>query len=235
MERILAFDGYQIELSNVLDHFEDNARDMYEEITEEILEDCADIAKPVAIWKKLPVEILTKNEVNLGDETFFSRYLVECMDEVDHVYGFLVSIGRELWEHRKNMEDALEQLIFESIMKTCLDDVFGACAEDIVLQLPDKTAIYMDNPGHLDGWDIADQNKLLGLLEDVEGVSEELTVNGEYLFDNSFSMSGIIYAKGKLPANCMLCPKPDCHHRKVPFNRNELVNRLYDSSGRYEN
>lgn len=235
--KIIDFENYEIDSMHVLEQFDDNERDMYEMILDELLEDAHDIAKPIGIIKKLPVKILGPSEVELGDESFYSSYLAECLDDVEEVYGFAVSIGKSLWNYRVNMTDALEQLIFDAVMKTCLDDVFAKVAAEIVSYLPDKTNYYMDNPGHLDGWDIADQHKLVAMLADVaqEADDDSLTINGEYLFENSFSMSGIIYNKGIASSNCAFCPKENCEHRRADFSSAALITRLYESSGRFEN
>ncbi|MDO5410432.1 MAG: hypothetical protein Q4F21_08265 [Lachnospiraceae bacterium] len=227
----ILFDDYTITLEQVMEQFDDAGKEMYEDIVDELLEDAADCIKPSAFYKQIPVRILSKEAVQLEDTQFDSEYLAARLDSVDTAYAFEATIGEELWNARKTASDPLEELLFDAIMKTCLDFVFEKTAASIAAQLPDKMGLYMDNPGSLAGWDLADQHKFLNLLENNAPNQEHLTVsNDSNLFETAYSLSGIIYAKGNETANCTLCPKEECSHRKNEFDGKALVTRLHESS-----
>lgn len=221
------FIDYQLTLEEVMESFDESGKEMYEDIVEELLDDEACQAKPEAFWKKVTVTHLLGEQIQLDDLVFSSPYLCRRLEGVTEAYAFLATIGDSLWEFRKKAADPLEQYLIDAIMKVCLNQTFEKTAEEIVSQLPDKTGLYMDNPGHLAGWNLADQKEFLQLLD---GGHLPILITDQNLFENSYSLSGIIYAKGIEPANCVLCPKPACSHRKAPFDGRELTNALHASA-----
>ena len=132
-----------------MEQFDSSGKEMYEDIVEELMEDASDRIAPVGFWTEVRVSQVSDEQVKLNEEVFSSRYLAEHLNGVEKAYAFVISIGEKLWQHRTTMSDALEQYLFDAIMKTCLDRAFEETATEIVLQLPDKTGYYMDNPGHL--------------------------------------------------------------------------------------
>lgn len=232
------FRNTRITLEEVMEQFDNSGKEMYEDIVEELLEDSAESIKPSGFWKEIRVTHISEETVKLDHVEFTSKYLVKRLEDVDKAFAFAVTIGEELWQHRTDMSDALEQYLFDAIMKTSLDRAFAEAAREIVLNLPDKIGFYMDNPGHLAGseigWKLADQKQFLSLLQNNENDSEEFSirVNDRDHFETSYSLSGIIYAKGVESANCTLCPKPECTHRKAAFDGKALIARLHESAGR---
>lgn len=228
------FEDYQITLEEVMGQFDSSGKEMYEDIVDELLEDASEHVHPSALWKETAVTRLSQEAVKINDITFYSAYLAGRLEGVEQVYAFIVTIGEELWECRNHMSDALEQYLFDAIMKTCLDSAFARTAEEIVGNLPDKMGLYMDNPGHLSGnsvgWKLEDQKQFLRLFQDSDHHLDMVKVNDKDLFETSYSLSGIIYAKGKEAANCVLCPKPECSHRKEKFDGRELILRLHTSA-----
>lgn len=228
------FQGYRITLEEVMEQFDSSGKEMYEDIVDELLEDAEAQVHPFALWKEVAVAHFSQDAVRIENCTFDSAYLAGRLDGVDKAYAFIVTIGKELWNCRNHMSDALEQYLFDAIMKTCLDFAFAQTAEEIVKNLPDKMGLYMDNPGHLSGesvgWKLEDQRKFLQLFRNSEHGLDQIQINDRDLFETSYSLSGVIYAKGEETANCVLCPKPECSHRKKEFDRKELACRLHRST-----
>ncbi|MCI6732637.1 MAG: hypothetical protein MR487_09995 [Lachnospiraceae bacterium] len=232
----VVFHNMQIGLEDIMEQFDSSGKEMYEDIVEELMEDASDLINPVGFWTEVRISHVSDEQIKLDEEVFSSRYLAEHLIGVEKAYAFVVSIGDKLWQHRTTMSDALEQYLFDAIMKTCLDRAFEETAREIVLQLPDKTGYYMDNPGHLsddgNGWKLEDQKRFLSLLADQAQDSDAscLRIDHRDHFETSYSLSGIIYAKGMEPANCTLCPKPECSHRKAEFDGKALIRRLHGSA-----
>lgn len=229
------FDHYQITLEEVMEQFDSSGKEMYEDIVDELLEDARAYINPFALWKETEITHVSEESVKINDIPFYSTYLAGRLEGVQKAYAFIVTIGEELWQHRSHMTDALEQYLFDAIMKSCLDSAFARTAEEIVLNLPDKMGLYMDNPGHLAGnrvgWKLEDQKQFLKILYDSKNdLVNAVKINDKDLFETSYSLSGIIYAKGKEAANCVLCPKPECSHRKEVFDGRQLIERLHSSA-----
>lgn len=236
MIKEIHFNNMQIPIADVMEQFDSSGKEMYEEIVEELMEDASGLIDPVGFWKEVCVTRISDERVKLDEEVFSGKYLAERLTGVEKAYAFVVSIGDKLWQHRTSMSDALEQYLFDAIMKTSLDRAFEETAREIVLQLPDKTGYYMDNPGHLSGdevgWKLEDQKRFLSLLTcgEQENAHSCIRIDSRDHFETSYSLSGIIYAKGIEPANCSLCSKPECSHRKADFDGRALVRRLHGSA-----
>lgn len=238
--RKVEFSSNMIHLDDVMEQFDSSGKEMYEDIVEELLEDASGLIRPVGFWREVSITHVSEETVKLDQEEFYSKYLVKRLNGVEKVFAFVVTIGEELWQHRASMSDALEQYLFDAIMKTSLDLAFAETAKEIILNLPDKTGYYMDNPGHLSGseigWKLEDQKQFLSLLNNSGHDLEHsfIRIDNRDHFETSYSLSGIIYAKGTEPANCTLCPKPECPHRKADFDGKALIRQLHGSA-EYEN
>ena len=217
-------------LETALSGFSEDERDMYEEIVEELFEDMKEHIHPAAAWTELSVSIPSESEVLLNDTVFHSSYLASRLEGMTNVYGFAITIGHEFWECRHMASDPLEQLLIDTIMKTALNTVFARTATEIVSNLPDKMILKMDNPGALSGWDLSEQKAMLSLFKGADDILKEMTLNDQDVFENKFSMTGIIYVKGSSGPSCSVCPKESCSHRKADFNEMELVKTLYAST-----
>ncbi|MDY2627592.1 MAG: hypothetical protein SOW08_04645 [Lachnospiraceae bacterium] len=231
------FTDYQITLEEVMEQFDVSGREMYEDIVDELMEDASVYVQPAGFWREVGITSVSEEIVKLENEEFFSRYLAERLNGVEKAYAFVVTIAEELWQHRLAMSDALEQYLFDAIMKTSLNRAFEKTAEEIVINLPDKAGLFMDNPGHISGvngnnsWKLADQKQFLSLLQNTNDQNFSIRIDARDHFENSYSLSGIIYAKGIETANCTLCPKSECAHRKSAFDGKALIRRLHESAG----
>lgn len=228
----ISFEDYSISLESVMRRFEGEGSYVYEDIVEELLEDASSLAAPLAVWRPLSVTHLSDKEIQLADIVISNACFAERLKGVDQVYAFVCTIGEALWINRTAASDPLEDFLYDAIMKTCLDEVFAKTAATIVRELPDKMGLYMDNPGSMAGWGLDGQEMLLGFLktEAEADPMQEMKLGSGYVFDNKFTISGIIYAKGTQPADCVLCPKENCSHRKTAFDENKLLKRLYQTS-----
>lgn len=213
-----------------LSGFSEDERDMYEEIAEELFEDMEEHIHPCAVWRELSVSVPSDSEVLLNNTAFHSAYLASRLENVSNVYGFAVTIGNEFWECRHAASDPLEQLVIDTIMKTALNTVFAKTATEIVANLPDKMILRMDNPGALSGWDLSEQKLMLSLFKGADDILNEMALNDQNVFENKFSMTGIIYVKGACGPSCSVCPKENCSHRKADFDENELATTLFAST-----
>ena len=205
--------------------FQESGSEFYEDIIDELLEDIDNEIHPFGYWVEVPVTEAADNAVDLGNDRFYSSYLKKRLQGVDRVYVFATSIGEELWEQRVNSSDPLEQMLFDSIMKTCLNDAFARTSADIVSHIDDNAVLYMDNPGNLSGWDLSDLRKLMDLLiEEAGGSLPGLSINDDDLIETSYSLSGIIYGKERKRDYKNLPPVSE-------INPQDLIQMLYESSG----
>ena len=190
------FSNFQVTLEEVLEQFNENERDFYEDIIDELLDNVNEHFHPTATWKELTVTPQDANTLSLNDTVFTGEYLPSKLEGVKMVYGFLVTVGEEVWKQRDTTSDALELMLFDSILNTCMNKIFGKLASEIVNLLPSDMEVFMENPGQIDGWQVEDQEKLLSLLYENEADILNL-MDDKHLFKTNHSLAGIIYAKGK--------------------------------------
>lgn len=221
----ISFDQYTLTVEHVMTQFSESGSEFYEDIVDELLEDIDNRIHPFGYWVEVPVTEAADNAIDLGNDRFYSSYLKKRLQGVDRVFVFVTSIGEELWEQRVNSSDPLEQMLFDAIMKTCLNDAFSRTATDIVANIDNDAVLYMDNPGNLAGWDLGDLRKLMDLLiEEAGGSLPGLSITDDDLIETSYSLSGIIYGKERRRVYKNLPPVNE-------LDPQELIQMLYESSG----
>lgn len=193
---MIDFSNFQVTLEEVLEQFSENERDFYEDIIDELLDTVNEHFHPVVKWKELTVTLQNASSLLLNDVVFTGEYLPSKLEGVKTVYGFLVTVGDEVWKQRDTTSDALELMLFDAILNTCMNKLFGKVASEIIKLLPSDMEIIMENPGQIDGWQVEDQEKLLSLLYENE-VDILNLMDDNHLFKTNHSLAGIIYAKGK--------------------------------------
>ncbi len=81
-----------------------------------VLEKAAAIAKPKAFYMEMKIEKRTDHSVTIGGQTFQSTALAKNLAEVDVVYPYLCTCGKELMEYAESLDDMMEQYAFDTIM-----------------------------------------------------------------------------------------------------------------------
>ncbi|MDO4541344.1 MAG: MarR family transcriptional regulator [Bacillota bacterium] len=193
----------------------------------ELMDVAEPLAKPKAFYMEVKIENRTGNTVTLGGETFNSLALAKNLENVDVVYPYLCTCGRELSEYAKTIDGIMEQYAFDIIMDFYRKRMTIALTEALSNSLEDGGQVSAVNPGSLVDWPIYEQRKLFRVFgENADKIGVELTDN--YLMYPIKTVSGIHYPTDKEFHNCQLCQKEGCPSREAPFNMDLYMKTLHD-------
>lgn len=179
-----------------------------------------------------PRVLYTLSSINSLDEEFVivdgvklsSRVMQINFADINRVFPYVVTCGRELHEWAANIKDMLEQywadIIMEQALAVAMKYFHNHMQEEYRLG-----RFKAMNPGSLEDWPISQQRELFQILGNVrETIGVELT--DSYLMLPVKSTSGILFQTESNYENCQLCPREDCPNRRAKYNP-ELYEEKY--------
>ncbi|MFC2025735.1 vitamin B12 dependent-methionine synthase activation domain-containing protein [Chloroflexota bacterium] len=185
----------------------------------DLLENAHQLANPKAVYKESFIYSKEQDSVSVDGVTFKSRALRANVDQVEKVFPYVVTCGRELDQIQVRSSDLFKRFL--------LDEIKAAILESCQAYLNDyldsrygliKTASMHPGSGDVDVWPIQQQSELFTLLGDVyDAIGVELTES--FLMIPTKSVSGIRFATQKDFESCMLCHREVCTERSAPFDQ----------------
>lgn len=183
----------------------------------ELLAKTKEIARPKAFYMVCPIEEKGDATVTVGGQTFRSVALAKKLADVDVIYPYMSTCGKELADFGLTLTDMLEKFAFDAVMeyyRRQIDASLAARLDDLV---PEGMHASKSNPGSLTGWPIQEQKKLFALFGDA-AAAVGVELNENYLMFPVKSVSGIAYATKGVSQDCELCQRSNCPNRKAAFN-----------------
>lgn len=193
----------------------------------ELLKKTQAIAKPKAIFAVCPIEERTNHSVTAGGQVFRSTTLAKKLRDVEVVYPYINTCGKELADYGKTLTDMVDQFAFDTIMeyyRRQIDISLNGVLADLV---PEKKVVSASNPGSLVGWPINEQRAIFdffGEHSDDVGV----TLNQNFLMFPVKSVAGLKFGTEGSYHDCELCQRSNCPNRKAPFNRKAYLEATED-------
>lgn len=186
------------------------------------------IAKPKSIYKELWVEDITHNSVTIGNVTFKSPLLSNNLKNINRVFFYVSTCGKEVLEWAKKIEDPIERCWADYIMENILLIGHQKLRKTIIKKYGTDKITSM-NPGSLRGWSIDNQEGLFKLFDDVEGgIGVELKES--CLMIPEKSLSGVFFPTETDYVNCKLCNREICKNRRSEYDK-ELEIELMKEEG----
>lgn len=210
---------------NILRHLGMPVDHVFGENIGKLLEKTKDIAKPKAIFAACPIEERTDHTVTVGGWVFRSAILVKKLRNVETVYPYINTCGRELADFGKTLTDMVDQFAFDAIMeyyRRQIDISLNGILADL---LPEKRVLSASNPGSLLGWPINEQRTIFDLFDehaDAIGV----VLNQNFLMFPVKSVAGIKFGTEGSSHDCELCQRSNCPSRKAPFDRKAYMDAM---------
>ena len=165
------------------------------ETLEELIEQAEAVARPKAIYIEASIEELKEDYIIIGGTQFNSKNLAENVKGVDIVFPYIITSGVEVEALTKEIDDLLDQFLFDGIKTEIL-----LCATDFISQdIKNKYGyeeITYEIPGSLEGWDMLEQKKLFALFGDVEGDIGVKLSDSNIMYPGK-SVSGIYFSNIK--------------------------------------
>ncbi len=191
----------------------------------EVTKKAEPIAKPKAFFMEANIEDRTENSITIAGETFNSTALVKNFSEVDTVYPFLCTCGKELADYAASLDDIMAQYAFDAIMEFYLRSISLAMTETLSNYMAEDGLTSSVNPGSLIDWSIEEQTKMFRLFGD-NAVKAGVELSDSFLMTPVKSVSGIRYATKKEFKNCQLCQRANCPTREADFDQELFIRTL---------
>ena len=189
-----------------------------------------EIGKPKALYKECYIETKGDETVTIGSVTFTSRALRRNLDNIERVFPYLATCGKEVDEIEIPQGDFLKEFWLDTI-KANLLGVSGRHLSELLEQKYrlGKTSTMNPGSGDVAVWPIEQQRELFSLLGDVENLIGVRLTDSFLMLPNK-SVSGIRFPTEIDFQSCQLCHRENCAVRRAPFDK-ELWESLQHDSG----
>lgn len=180
---------------------------------------CAqEIGKPKALFSEAFVEVINKDTVALDGIRFTSQMLRNNLVNVDRVFPYIVTCGREMDQLTEIRGNLLAQFwwdtIKEALLQAAHQHLLSILESRYMLR---KIASMNPGSGDVDVWPIEQQRPLFSLLGDVRSqIGVELT--DSFLMVPNKTVSGIHFPTERDFRTCQVCHREKCPNRSAPFD-----------------
>lgn len=193
----------------------------------QLLELARQVGKPKALYTEAYVGNGSNDTVSLNGITFKSLMLRENLSNVERVFPFIVTCGREMDKVSLSKQNFLEQFWWDTIKTSLLMSAHQYLHELVVNRyLLKKTASMSPGSGDENVWPIIQQRELFELLGDVpDQIGVELT--DSCLMVPNKTISGILIPTERDFRTCQVCHREGCPSRSAPFDQGlwESINK----------
>ncbi len=185
-------------------------------VVQDLIKTVEALINPKILYRISYIEGRDEESVEIDGHTFTSMVLKKNLDNVERVFPFIVTLGRDLEEKSSSMDDLLEQYYLETAADIALS-LGKQHLEKHIAKHYGLEKVSSMSPGSLPNWPITEQKPLFSLL----GNTEELV--GVRLTDSMLmlprkSISGILFPTEVTFFSCQLCPRERCEARKAAYD-----------------
>lgn len=174
------------------------------------------IARPKALVRLAFIGARAEDRTVVAESTFTSRVMAVNLRDVNRVFAFAATAGRELEAWGQAIEDMLPRYWAGMIQEQALHAALQALHDYLLAQYQIEK-LSMMNPGSLEDWPLPEQQPLFDLLGNTnEAIGVQMS--DSYLMAPAKSVSGILFEAEKAYFNCQLCPRAECPNRRAPYD-----------------
>jgi len=186
------------------------------DIVQELVEEVQAIARLKAVYTTSRVRCIDRDFVEIDGIKFTSRVLNKKLADLETVYPFIATIGKELDEFRVSPGDMWRGFCLDAIKTVAL----FSSAEFLTNHIKEKyklPGVALLNPGEIEDFPLAQQIplfKLFGGEEKKIGVS----VSKGGAMRPIKSRSGILFVDETGFVSCLLCTQQKCTGRRAAYS-----------------
>jgi len=186
---------------------------------EQLVKLAQNVGKPKALYTEVFVEFSGEDTVKLNGYHFTSLMLRQNLSNVERVFPFVVTCGREMDQVEFSEDNLLKRFWWDTIKESLLMSAYqylqGLLEHRYLLS---KTSSMNPGSGDLTVWPIEQQRELFALLGDVHGqIGVELT--DSFLMIPNKTISGIHFPTEKNFRTCQVCHRENCPSRSAAFDQ----------------
>ncbi len=198
-----------------------NRSDNIVESIRELLETAAPVARPKAVYEVSYVENKNGDSLEIGGVRFSSRVLRVNLDQVERVFPYVITCGRELDGIEVPSTDFIKGYYLDQIKETALV-LARRYVEDYLKKQYALGQLSRMAPGagaEID-WPLTQQKELFSIFGGRNKVEELIGVR---LTDTCLmvpikSVSGIFFPAEIRFESCQICPREGCIGRRAPYD-----------------
>lgn len=184
----------------------------------ELADQARPLGRPKALFGECFVEHREADSVTLDAVTFTSPALRAHLDQVERVFPYVATCGREIDQLTVPADDFLAKYWLDAIKGALLE-----CSRTYLRAYLErkyalgKTSSMHPGSGDANVWPIEQQVELFSLLGDVEG-QIGVILTPSFLMTPIKTVSGILFPTETDFETCQLCHRESCPSRKAPFD-----------------
>ena len=174
------------------------------------------IARPRAVYTTSQVKCVGRDFVDIDNIRFESRILNKKLCDLETVYPFITTIGKELDEFKAPPGEMWQSYILDSIKTMMLISAADYVTEHIQKEY-NLTEVALMNPGELKDWPLAQQIPLFELFKGEEKAIG-ISVSKGGAMRPLKSRSGIVFPDDTGFVRCRCCTQENCPGRRAAYD-----------------
>jgi len=188
---------------------------------QDMLEIARPIAKPKAIYDVAYGDNKSGDSLEIGGVKFTSRVLRINLEQVERVFPYVVTCGRELDEIDIPASDFIKGYYLDQIKETAVILARQYLEDSLIKQYAlGQVSKMAPGAGAGDDWPINQQEELFSLFGGRDKVEELIGVRltDRFLMIPIKSVSGIFYPTEVRFETCQICPREKCIGRRARYD-----------------
>lgn len=181
----------------------------------EVIEEYKPLANGKLLYGEARIEARTEDTITIGGVVFTGKDLVDALQNVDVVYPYICTCGREINDAAMNCKDLVKMFYLDNIAHFYLLEPSVVLSDILDNQIGHRTTNM--TPGSFENWGLDQNIPIFKLLNNGEGLDISLNDNG--IMYPAKSVAGIRFATVDCEKKCSICRKRDCKDRVEDFSR----------------
>ena len=189
---------------------------------EKAIEEVKPIANAKLLYGEAKIEARTDDTVTIGGVLFEGKDLADALKDVDTVYPYICTCGRELNDYAMNCKDMVRMLYYDYIAHFYLLQSSVELSKVVDNKLGTRSTCM--TPGSFEHWEISQNYPIFKLLNYGKGTDIDLSTS--YIMYPAKSVAGLCFKTADCAKQCSLCLKNDCVNRVCEFKKEDYENTL---------
>jgi len=220
---------FELDFDRLLSKLHLEKKSKYTQKLQHLAETVEPIISPKAIYKISYIQDKGADTITIEGVTFTSRVLRVNLDEVERVFPYVATCGKEVDEIKFSSDDFLRRFFLDTIKEMAL----GASVGYLHNYLKTKYALGKVSgmsPGAsaAEVWPIEQQKELFSIFDNTEDLIGVKLTDSSLMIPTK-SVSGILFPTEIPFESCQLCPRERCPSRRAPYDENLLKTRYGDA------
>lgn len=194
----------------------ERTRTMMEKYMDEVIRVAAPAVRAKALYRVACIGARDSEWVEIDGVRFTSKVLAKSLANIDNVFPYIVTCGKELDELPISPKDHLRYYCLDIIKMHVLFQAMQYFLNYMREKYALKEITHL-HPGEFADWPIEQQEPLFSLFQNTEGAIG-VKLSSTKTIQPIKSGSGILFSSGASFESCALCLQAKCPGRRAPYN-----------------